>query len=97
MPAPTDKAKPQINEDTAENKTERKNEEESTREWNDYSSDDMDEMSALMSRMCPLVDDLAELSDSSVESDGPLLRTGNVPKEWYEKEYHQGYDIDGKK
>lgn len=42
-------------------------------------------------------EDLAELSDSSVESVGDLIRTGNVPNEWYEKELHDGYDIDGKK
>jgi len=42
--------------------------------------------------------DLAELSDSSLEDDGDLIRTGNIPhKEWYENELHDGYDIDGKK
>lgn len=41
--------------------------------------------------------DLAELSDSSADSVGNLLRIGNVPREWYEKELHDGYDIDGNK
>ena len=41
--------------------------------------------------------DLADESDSSLD-DGDLIRTGNIPhKEWYEKELHDGYDIDGKK
>eukprot|EP01084_Bolivina_argentea_P011287 21100_1 len=42
-------------------------------------------------------EDVAELSDSSVDSQGDLIRIGNVPKEWYEKELHDGYDIDGTK
>merc|ERR1712154_167603 len=44
------------------------------------------------------LDDLAVLSDSSLESEGDLIRTGNIPhSEWYAKELHDGYDIDGKK
>ena len=40
---------------------------------------------------------LAYQSDSTVESDGDLIRTGNVPREWYDNELHDGYDIDGNK
>lgn len=38
---------------------------------------------------------LAELSDSSDEEEGPLLRMGNVPREWYDDLDHLGYNIQG--
>ena len=62
----------------------------------DYSSEDVN-LEMLMKAMNPNVTNLAELSDSSVESEGDLIRTGNVPTEWYDKELHDGYDIDGNK
>jgi len=39
---------------------------------------------------------LAELSDSSDE-EGPLIRVGEIPLNYYEGEKHTGYDIDGNK
>merc|ERR1719242_328635 len=39
---------------------------------------------------------LAELSDSSDE-EGPLIRVGEIPLEYYKDEKHTGYDIDGNK
>jgi ribosome biogenesis protein ERB1 len=38
---------------------------------------------------------LAYLSDSSDEEDAPLVRVGNVPREWYDDLNHMGYNIDG--
>ena len=38
------------------------------------------------------------LMDSDDSSDEEvLLRTGNVPRRWYELYDHQGYDVKGKK
>ena len=39
---------------------------------------------------------MAELSDSSDE-EGPLIRVGEIPLDYYEGEKHTGYDIDGNK
>jgi len=66
-------------------------------ETSDESSDDLGGENAIAKEIDdgPVVN-LAEESDSS-DSEGPLLRTGNVPQEWYEDMRHDGYDIDGKK
>eukprot|EP00475_Leptophrys_vorax_P016117 TRINITY_DN2253_c0_g1_i1.p1 TRINITY_DN2253_c0_g1~~TRINITY_DN2253_c0_g1_i1.p1 ORF type:complete len:770 (-),score=224.39 TRINITY_DN2253_c0_g1_i1:43-2226(-) len=40
-------------------------------------------------------DNLAYLSDSSDEDEPPLVRIGNVPREWYDDLLHLGYNIDG--
>lgn len=37
---------------------------------------------------------LRDSDDSSDEEN--LLRTGNVPKEWYDLYDHKGYGVDGK-
>jgi len=52
-----------------------------------------------MKEICTIdnIENLAELSDSSIDSQGDLIRTGNVPSEWYDNELHDGYDIDGRK
>lgn len=40
-------------------------------------------------------ENLAELSDSSEEEQPPLVRMGNIPREWYDDLDHLGYNVDG--